>query len=191
MLSHFLLAALIVISSLELSGCRSRELRNRNLPTNVVGSTPNAQISPRRFRVTKVIDGDTIDVRDEHNNLFRVRLAGIDSPERGQPYSKVATEALSALVWNREVMLEGEKIDRFRRRVAKVLTDRDVCLEMVRKGLAWHFKKYEEEQSPSDRKLYDDAETKARTERTGLWQSQDPMPPWSIREQRRNGYGQD
>jgi hypothetical protein len=65
---------------------------------------------------------------------------------------------------------------------SKVLLDgRDVCLEQVRSGMAWHYKYYQAEQSPEDRKLYTDAEVEARATRRGLWTDANPTPPWDFR----------
>ncbi len=66
--------------------------------------------------------------------------------------------------------------------MGKALVDGiDVCLEQVKAGFAWHYKKYQREQSPEDRQLYADAENKARDERLGLWRENNPIPPWEYR----------
>ena len=57
----------------------------------------------------------------------------------------------------------------------------DVCLEQVKAGFAWHYKKYQHEQSPEDQKLYADAEIRTRNERLGLWRANNPNPPWEYR----------
>ncbi len=57
----------------------------------------------------------------------------------------------------------------------------DACLEQVKAGLAWHYKKYQREQSPEDQRLYAQAEIRAREERLGLWRDKKPMPPWDYR----------
>jgi endonuclease YncB( thermonuclease family) len=57
----------------------------------------------------------------------------------------------------------------------------DVCLEQIRAGYAWHFKRYQHEQSPKDRQLYAEAEDKARADKLGLWQHRNPVPPWDLR----------
>jgi hypothetical protein len=65
---------------------------------------------------------------------------------------------------------------------AKVLVDgRDVCLQQVRDGMAWHYKQFENEQAPADRKAYAKAEDEARAARTGLWADTHPTPPWDFR----------
>jgi len=71
--------------------------------------------------------------------------------------------------------------------VGKALVDGiDVCLEQVKAGFAWHYKKYQHEQSPEDQRLYANAEIKARTERLGLWRENNPNPPWEFRRLQRS-----
>lgn len=129
-------------------------------------------------RVIGIIDGDTITVLDSSNRQYKIRFAGIDAPEKNQPYGQIAKEHLSELFFNRQVIVETEKEDRYRRPVGKVLFEgRDTNLAMVVAGYAWHYKKYQAEQSPDDRLLYDSAEREARAARRGLWEDPDPIPP--------------
>lgn len=129
-------------------------------------------------RVVGVTDGDTITLLDERNVQHKIRLAGIDAPERKQPFGQRSKEELSELVAGKSVEVETEKLDRYGRTVGKVIAGgRDANLTMVMSGLAWHYKKYEHEQSPSDRLLYDSAEKDARASRRGLWADQGPIAP--------------
>lgn len=138
----------------------------------------NVQAGTLEGRVVGVIDGDTITLLDSSNRQYKIRFAGIDAPEKNQPYGQKAKEHLSDLVFDRQVIVETEKEDRYRRPVGKVLIEgRDTNLAMVVAGYAWHYKKYQAEQSPDDRLLYDSAEREARTERRGLWADPNPMPP--------------
>lgn len=128
--------------------------------------------------VVSVTDGDTITVLDPSNRQYKVRFAGIDAPEKSQPYGQRAKEQLSELVFNRQVVIETEKEDRYGRIVGKVLVDgRDTNFAMVVAGYAWHYKKYQAEQSSDDRLLYDSAEKEARAAKRGLWLDPDPIPP--------------
>jgi endonuclease YncB( thermonuclease family) len=133
-------------------------------------------------KVVAVADGDTITVLDSNNLKHRIRLAGIDAPEKGQPFSERSTQALSRLVHGRAVRIQWSKTDAYGRFVAKVLVDGgDVNLAQVDAGLAWHYKQFEKEQSASDRKAYAAAEHQARTRHTGIWSQPDPVPPWDRR----------
>jgi endonuclease YncB( thermonuclease family) len=138
----------------------------------------NVQAGTLAGRVVGVTDGDTITVLDSSNRQYKIRFAGIDAPEKNQPFGQRAKEHLSELVFNRQVIVETEKEDRYGRTVGKVLVSgRDTNLAMVVAGYAWHYKKYQAEQSPDDRLLYDSAEQEARAARRGLWEDPDPIPP--------------
>lgn len=137
-------------------------------------------------QVVGVTDGDTITVLDDQRTQHKIRLAGIDAPEKAQAFGQRSKEALSALVFGRRVTVETEKQDRYRRTVGKVVIDgRDANLAMVVVGMAWHYKKYAGEQSASDRLLYADAERDAREVRRGLWQDAAPTAPWDFRSAQR------
>jgi endonuclease YncB( thermonuclease family) len=134
-------------------------------------------------RVVAVADGDTVKVLDASNTQHKIRLAGIDAPEKKQAFGMRSKQSLSELVFDKQVAVETDKRDKYGREVGKILlpTGQDVNLEQVTRGLAWHYKQYEREQSANDRKLYDFAEKEARTSRRGLWVDADPMPPWDFR----------
>lgn len=137
--------------------------------------------------VVGVADGDTLTVLDKGRRQHRIRLAGIDAPEKRQDFGQRSKQSLSELAYRQNVLVDISKQDRYGRSVGKVLRGSvDVNLEQVRRGLAWHYKDYQKEQSPVDRRAYGDAEKEARCLRRGLWTLSDPMPPW---EYRRNGVG--
>jgi endonuclease YncB( thermonuclease family) len=132
--------------------------------------------------VVSVADGDTITVLDEQQKQHKVRLAGIDAPEKKQAYGTRSKVSLSALVYGRFVTVESAKSDRYGRQVGKVLVSgKDANLEQVQKGMAWHYKAYEREQSPVDREAYSRAEELAKAGRVGLWRDTEPQPPWEFR----------
>ena len=115
----------------------------------------------------------------DHRN-DRSRSSGIPSNR-----SKVS---LSDLAFDKMVTVETDKRDRYGREVGKVLVNgRDVNLIQVERGMAWHYKAYEREQSSSDRKLYDAAESDAKAARRGLWRDAEPTPPWEFRKAKRGG----
>ncbi len=132
-------------------------------------------------RVIGVHDGDTIKVlvdRTQHN----IRFAGIDAPELHQAFGRVSRNNLATAVAGKTVSVEWHKKDRYKRLVGKVLFDgRDMNLEQVSAGMAWHYVEYQKEQSPEDRVLYASSENDARTKRIGLWRDPNPMPPWEWR----------
>lgn len=150
-------------------------------------SVATAQAGTLAGLVVGVTDGDTITVLDDQRTQHKIRLAGIDAPEKAQAFGQRSKETLSAMVFGRRVTVETEKQDRYRRTIGKVIIDgRDANLAMVVAGMAWHYKKYQGEQSASDRLLYADAEQGARDARRGLWQDANPTAPWDWRHKKRN-----
>ncbi len=134
-------------------------------------------------KVVKITDGNTLYVLDANYKGHKIRLAGIDAPERRQAYGLASRKHLLSIVAGKQVTGEYQKRDRYGRIVGKVWVNGvDVCLEQVKAGFAWHYKKYQHEQSLEDQRLYAEAENKARDERLGLWRENNPNPP---REHRR------
>lgn len=137
-------------------------------------------------RVVGITDGDTITLLNSSNTQHKIRLSGIDAPERGQAFGQASKQNLSGLIFGKSVTVEFSKRDRYGRIVGRVLlAGRDICLEQVRSGYAWHYKQYEREQTPAERKAYAEAETEAQKEKRGLWRDPAPVPPWDYRKERR------
>lgn len=137
-------------------------------------------------RVVGISDGDTLILLDMANTQHKIRLAGMDSPEKGQPFGQACKQSLSDLAYDRVVAVESNKLDRYGRVIGKVLVNGlDVNLEQVRRGCGWHYKKYQNEQSLDDRLSYSRAEDAARASRVGLWTDNEPVPPWDWRKARR------
>ena len=133
-----------------------------------------------------VADGDTITVLDDTLKQHKIRLAGIDAPEKKQPFGQRSKESLSELMFAKTVTVEADKTDRYGREVGKVLVDGiDANLVQVQRGFAWHYKAYEREQSAIDRKAYSDAEDEAKAALRGLWKDTAPVPPWDYRKAQR------
>lgn len=132
-------------------------------------------------RVVKVIDGDTYDILIDGKQT-RIRMYGIDAPERGMDFFKVSKEYLGDLCKGNTIKVVTMKKDRHNRVVAKsYLPDgRELGAEMLKAGLAWHYKKYS---SDSD---YAAFEQKAKENKLGLWSMPIPTPPWEYRKMRRN-----
>jgi endonuclease YncB( thermonuclease family) len=163
----------------------SRVTRQVNAPRETgsrAGYQSQSPLPTFSGRVVSVEDGDTIIILDAANQTYKIRLQGIDAPEGRQAFGNRSRQNLSDEVFGKEVTIEWSKQDRYGRLVGKVLLDgRDVCLEQVRAGMAWHYKYYQEEQSPEDRKLYANAEVEARATRRGLWTDANPITPWDFR----------
>ena len=134
--------------------------------------------------VVGVIDGDTIDIL--HNGKAqRIRLYGIDCPEKGQAFGKVAKWATSALVFGRTVTIQTQDTDKYKRVVAHVLLadETNVNQKLVKDGWCWWYRKY----APGDATLAT-LETTAREAKRGLWVDPYPIPPWEWRKPMRKGH---
>lgn len=137
-------------------------------------------------RVVSVSDGDTVTVLDSAHRQYKIRLMGIDAPEKKQAFGNRSKQSLSDMVFNRQVRVEYDKKDKYGRTVGKITVNGvDANLEQVKTGMAWHYKQYQREQSASDRAAYADAENEARAVRRGLWQEAEPTPPWDWRRQQK------
>ncbi len=134
-------------------------------------------IAPRfRATVVTIQDGDSLTVIDERGTRVEVRLYGVDAPERDQPSGPEATQFLANLIAARPVQLYAGRFERNGRLVARItVQDVDVSLALLRAGFAWHSTGFS--QDP----LFADAERTARQARAGLWQADDPTPPWVFR----------
>jgi micrococcal nuclease len=129
------------------------------------------------LKVVGIKDGDTFVVL-MHGREQIIRLEHIDCPERGQPFSQNAKELASDLCYSEYVYLQhNNQYDRYGRLISEVilLNGINVNKELVRQGLAWHFKRY------SNDKEYADLEEEARLNRVGLWREPSSIPPWQWR----------
>ncbi|WP_251971103.1 thermonuclease family protein [Sphaerotilus microaerophilus] len=137
-------------------------------------------------KVVGLSDGDTVTVLDASRTAHKVRLAGIDAPEKSQPFGHRAKRHLADLVLRKQVVVEWSTHDRYGRMVGKVLVQQqDAGLAQVSAGMAWHYKAYQRDQSPEDQTAYAAAEDAARRTRTGLWRAPAPTTPWDFRHARR------
>ena len=136
-------------------------------------------------KVIRVADGDTITVLSSANQQHKIRLMGIDAPEKGQPFGNASRESLASMVAGRNVSVEWHKRDRYGRLVGQVFADsHDVGLVQIERGMAWHYKAYEREQRPADAQAYAGAEVEAKAARRGLWADPGSVPPWEWRRAR-------
>jgi len=131
--------------------------------------------------VISVLDGDTIEVL--HNNRAeRIRLNGIDCPEKAQPYGKRAKQAAAELVFGKDVTIQTHGHDKYTRTIGDVILPdgTNVNQTLVKEGWCWWYRKY----SPGDAVL-EELERDAREGRKGLWADPQPVPPWEWRKKRR------
>jgi endonuclease YncB( thermonuclease family) len=133
-------------------------------------------------RVVGIADGDTLTILDGWNRQHKIRLYGIDAPEKAQPFGSVSKQNLSRLTFGRDVAVDCTRVDRYGRQVCVVRVDGiDVGLAQIAAGLAWWYRQYAREQSAQDRSTYDQAEEVARSAGVGLWSERQIVPPWDYR----------
>ena len=172
-------------------GCTQRTAPQPDKPQDKPAQT--ALPATVRIQVTRFIDGDSFVATSRDGQSVPVRISGIDTPEKDQPGSRAASNALRRMVTDRWLVLRVVKRDRYGRLVGRLMdnnredNNRDVGLMLVRKGLAWHFKRYEHEQAPAVRRQYRQAQRDARDNGLGLWSDPTPTPPWEWRRQVRSG----
>ena len=126
--------------------------------------------------VTRVIDGDTVDLR-VGEVTYRGRLHGIDAPERRQPWGPESHAVLESLVGGgMRVRVVVPDVDRFGRLIVRLFVGEvEANLRMLELGAAWHYTQFDQSEA------YAAAERSARAARRGLWADADPMPPWEWR----------
>jgi endonuclease YncB( thermonuclease family) len=141
-----------------------------------------AQAEILKGRVVKIADGDTLTVLDKSNRQHKIRLVGIDAPERGQAFGTVSRQNLADLVFGKTVAVEWHKQDRYQRVLGKVLLDgKDVNLKQIKAGLAWHYTRYDNDLRRADKQLYAEAQKAASLKGIGLWSDPAPVAPWDFR----------
>ena len=138
---------------------------------------------PWSGKVIGVADGDTITVlRDKQPQ--KIRLYGIDCPEKRQPFGKRAKQFTSELVFGKLVEVEPVATDRYGRTVAFVRVETiTINEELIKEGFAWVYRKYCKLPVCNDR--WDGLELEARLGKLGLWADSDHLPPWEFRRQKR------
>ena len=166
-------------------------IRNLVFPAMLLMVGIGASAEMLTGRVVGVADGDTITVLDANREQHKIRLGGIDAPEKAQPFGQRSKESLSAMVFGKEVDVQWNKRDHYQRIVGKVWVQPVSCptcpktldagLAQLTLGLAWWYQKYAKEQSPEDAGRYEFAEQEARAKRAGLWADGQPIPPWDWR----------
>jgi len=133
------------------------------------------------WRVVGVHDGDSITCLTSDKQQVKVRLNAVDAPELGQPFANKSKQALSEMVFGKEVEVESLGEDKYKRTIGRVMAgELDVNHEMVAKGMAWHYVKYD------DSRALREAEQSARAAKLGLWADPHATPPWEWRKLDKN-----
>ena len=131
-------------------------------------------------KAVKIVDGDTFDLL-VGTTIHRIRLAGIDAPEKKQDFSNASKQSLAQLCNGQLLTVVVTDVDRNKRKIADVYDAQKKWInkELLLQGMAWHFKQYS-----SSRELAN-AELLARKKRVGLWSVKNPIAPWNWRKGKR------
>ena len=132
-------------------------------------------------KVNKIVDGDTFDILTDKKTTIRIRMNGIDCPERKQNYYKVCKDALGSYIFGKQVQLITQGTDQYKRTIADVYVGNNyINLQMIANGYAWHYKKYSKDG------VLAKAEVEARYNKLGLWQLLNPLAPWDFRNSKKH-----
>jgi micrococcal nuclease len=149
-----------------------------------------------RGRVVQVSDGDTLRVLETslsgEKTQTKVRLDGIDAPEKKQPFGEACRKKLAGWVAGKEVEVLVRKKDRYGRSLGLIqlgstagVARKNINLLQVEEGCAWFYRHYAHEHSEVERDAFERAESAAKKARKGLWSELNPTPPWQFRQAKR------
>jgi micrococcal nuclease len=142
-------------------------------------SFPSIAFTQLKGKVVSIADGDTFTLLIEDNEQIKVRLHGIDCPEKAQDFGQVAKKFLSDMIYDKNVTVREMDTDRYGRTIGMVhIGDINVNESLLKAGLAWHYKQYDKND------VWAQMEYEAREAKRGLWASE-AMAPWNYRRVKR------
>ncbi|HBJ86606.1 MAG TPA: hypothetical protein DDZ88_22665 [Verrucomicrobiales bacterium] len=154
----------------------------KNLPASLIvlfclmSVVGNLRAETIACRVVDIHDGDTITVLSPAGARVKIRLDGIDAPELDQSFGQEAKQALSDMVFGRIITLQITGTDRYERVLVLAYVDKfNVNLSLVSAGFAWHYAEYSKDV------ILAKAQVRAQEAQSGLWQEENPTPPWEWR----------
>lgn len=131
-------------------------------------------------KVIKIKDGDTVVILDQDYNNHTIRIADIDCPEKGQPFSEVARQFTASEIFGKQVQVVIKNKDKYGRTVGYVLYDeKNLSHELLKAGLAWHYKYYSKDS------LMTSLELQAKENKIGLWSDPNPINPYLWRKSKK------
>ena len=127
--------------------------------------------------VLKIVDGDTFIGLTTDSRKVLFRLQGVDAPEKDQPFSEKSKKKLKKLIGGKLIGIKVQENSENGRSMVRAYTPKgkDVSAEMLKSGLAWHLKNYD------NSVIYSQLENEARKIRKGLWSEVNPISPWDFR----------
>lgn len=150
--------------------------------TAACSTTPSDPLHSVSGMVSKVHDGDSIHITPPNQKRVVIRFSAIDAPELKQNFGLSSRDYLRSLLMGKQATAKCHKTDRYQRNVCAVYhNENDIGLKMIESGFAWHYKKYQNEQTSKQRAQYRHAEIRAKNLGRGLWQQDMPIAPWEFR----------
>ncbi|MEQ1762010.1 MAG: thermonuclease family protein [Pyrinomonadaceae bacterium] len=132
--------------------------------------------------VVSVETGDTISIQTAGKYHLVVKLQAIDAPDLGQSHFEESRNRLSELINGRGVQVAVHSTGPSGRIIGTVYyKGRDVSLGLLEKGLVWHYTRFPYQQTPTNQKVYSDAQKAATAAGIGIWAESNPVPPWVYR----------
>ena len=148
---------------------------------NHTNTQPRGIITGKVIRVT---DGDTITILDATNTKNKIRLYGIDAPEKAQDFGNKSREKLASLVAGKNIAVTVMDIDRYGRNVGRINVEgKEVAEEMIKAGMVWLYTAY---CKIPECKQWKELETQAKNDKIGLWSNPTAQEPWLWRKEHRN-----
>lgn len=159
-ISNLLLRSLYIVSALLIWSCAGKQQKKDEA------------------RVVNIADGDTFTLLYPDNRNLKIRLYGIDAPERAQDFGTAARKAVGQMLEGHLVSVKEIEKDRYGRVVAIAYRDDGLCVneELLRQGYAWNYAQYNKTHPE-----WQELEQDARAKRLGLWAGANPTPPWEWR----------
>jgi endonuclease YncB( thermonuclease family) len=134
--------------------------------------------------VVAISDGDTITLLTEDKQQLKIRLAGIDTPEKKQAFGTKARDHLASRIFKQDVEVDLRKKDQYGRYLGVIyISGVDMNQSMIQDGYAWFYKHYAKDQPKEEAQRYAKAEADARSKQRGLWSDPNPVPPWEFRKE--------
>lgn len=170
----------IFIILIFLSSCERKSGR-KNLQGKVSETCIcETQLCDYCVQVVGITDGDTFKGLTKEKEEIKYRIYGIDAPEKKQAFGTKSKEYLSNLIFGKTVGIKVDSKDRYGRLIVWVITidGKDVSAEMIKAGMAWHYKEYD------DSELYSTLEIEAKSNHAGLWNDSESVAPWDFRKKK-------
>jgi endonuclease YncB( thermonuclease family) len=153
-----------------------RELTPQPASQTLTVTAPEIQISSLFIliegKIKKVFDGDTFNIETKDGKVYLVRMLGVDAPEMNLNFGEKSRKKLSDLILGKDATVIVRKMDSSKRYIGTVYCGgEDINLRQIESGMAWYFRQNGYEPTAGDRKLYEQAEHKSRTQLKGMWEN--------------------